>query len=232
MNDQVMTDGQYLNMLISAIASSSPTIMANAATVPPIAPTPTIAATVPAISATPTLSPSDAEKLKEVTTYRNEDFGFAFQYPKYERSSYDGRLMEVQPYRKDPPWGEWMPLELRLLGVKLDANKKSADFLTLRAYIDENNRELEQQAEEDDEPPCLEQRIQSIQVAGRDAFLEECVYSCRSESVIYIEAKKYVYHLYFLGHLNEPSDDQDIQQGLQFVPMLLETWTDFEEGHK
>ena len=74
--------------------------------------------------------------------------------------------------------------------------------------------------------------MRSIQVANQEAFLEECVSSGHPESTIYIEDNEFVYHLFFLGHLNEPSHDPDIQQGLQFIRILLETWAFSEEGHE
>ena len=223
-------------VVVSSIAESSPTPMVMAAAAPTNTlaeptNTPAVGIALPEIVATPTLSPEDAEKLKEVTTYRNEEFGIAFQYPKYRRLSDDGRVMEVLPYRQDPVW-EPRPLELTVMGVKLAAIKKPADFSTLRAYIDEKNRRIEQIAKEDGDPLCLNEQIRSIQVADREAFLEECIFSGHPESTIYIEDNEFVYHLFFLGHLNEPSDDPGIQQELQFIRILLETWAFSEEGRE
>ena len=215
-------------------SSPTPLMMAAAApTNPPAEPTntPAVGIALPDIVATPTLSPEDAEKLKEVAMYRNEEFGFEFQYPKYRRSSDDGRLIEVHEYRHNGGL-DLMPLELTVMGVELAAIKKPADFSTLRSYIDEKNRRIEQRAKEDGDPLCFDEQMRSIQVANQEAFLEECVSSGHPESTIYIEDNEFVYHLFFLGHLNEPSHDPDIQQGLQFIRILLETWAFSEEGHE
>ena len=218
-----------LGMLLLKKEPPAPTPLMMAAVAPTTPPAEPI--NPPAAESMPPLSPEDAEKLKEVATYRNEEFGFAFQHPKYRRVSFDGRLMEVHEYRHDPVW-EPRPLELTLMGVKLAAIKKSADFSTLRLYIDTENKRIEQIAKEDSDPLCFDEKIHSIQVANREAFLEECISSGHPESTIYIEANEYVYHLFFLGHLNEASHDPDIRQGLQFVRMLLETWTFSEDGHE
>ncbi len=218
-----------LGMLLLKKEPPAPTPLMMAAVAPTTPPAEPI--NPPAAESMPPLSPEDAEKLKEVATYRNEEFGFAFQHPKYKRSSYDGRVMEVLPYRDDPLPGR-RPLELTVMGVKLAARKKPADFSTLRAYIDEELRRIEQIAKEDGDPLCLDEQIRSIQVANREAFLRECVFSGRPESTLYIEANEYVYYLFFLGHLNESFRDPDVLEELQFVRMLLETWTFSEEGHK
>lgn len=214
-------------------SSPTPLMMAAAApTNPPAEPTntPAVGIALPEIVATPTLSPEDEEKLKEVTTYRNEEFGFAFQHPKYKRLS-DGRVMEVLPYRFEPH-PDRRPLELMVMGVNLAARKKPVDFSTLRAYIDEELRRIEQRAKEDGDPLCLDEQIYSIQVANREAFLRECLFSGRPESTLYIEDNEYVYYLFFLGHSNEPSHDPDVIEELQCARMLLDTWTFSEEGHE
>lgn len=168
-----------------------------------------------------------AEKLKEVTTYRNEEFEFEFQHPKY-RSLPNGTLKEIEEYKMNSGL-ESIPLELSWsdLEATLHIVKKPFDFSTLHGYIDERYEELEIMAEQG-EPvyPCKERNSQTIKVGTQQAFLEECSFQGRHEVTIYIETSDYIYHIYGPG---ANSQEPEAPQSRQFIQTLIETWKFFEE---
>ncbi len=112
-------------------------------------------------------------------------------------------------------------------GVSLHVIEKPSNFSTLPNYMKEEQREIEEMAEQG-EPvyPCREQNIQAIKIEGYPAFLKECWINRRYEATIYIETSDYIYHIYGPG---ADSQEPESPQERQFVQTLIETWTFSEE---
>ncbi|PIE31185.1 hypothetical protein CSA56_19105 [candidate division KSB3 bacterium] len=170
-----------------------------------------------------------AEKLKELTTYRNEEFGFEFQHPEFLN---DDTKKEVDIYQTNSGLESLIPLKIAsdALGISLLGVKKTSDFTTLRTYVEEEILAVEQMLKEEVEARCLDRKVKEIEIGGRTAIIEECWKQGRPESIVSIEAEKYIYQMFYSGHLKADFSAPSDSRRLQAIQKILDTWSFSEEG--
>ena len=224
--------------------SPTPLMMAAAApTNPPAEPTNPPAAETESESkttATPVLGPPPletdpaiiAEKLKELTTYRNEELGFEFQYPTYYLYPQTGTLDTVDMQHEDKPWN-LLDVNSYSLGFSFTVTDESREIVfdersydlsklsDLRAYLEESDAELDQEL-----LGFSAHRVYTdIRIDGVQGILCELSVRGKPESSVNVVTGDLGFFFAFSGHLSRTPDNELERVKMQRIRQLLDSWT-------
>lgn len=197
-------------------------------------------------TATPVLGPPPletdpaiiAEKLKELTTYRNEELGFEFQYPTYYLYPQTGALRPVSMQRIETPW-DLLNLRSYSLRLEFSVTDESAEIIfdershdlsilsDLRAYLEYIDAEFDQ------ENHLETHRVYTdIWIDGTQGVLCELSVRGKPESSINVVTGGMGFFFSFPGHLSRTPDNAIEQAQMQRIRQLLDSWTFLRRTNK